>query len=172
MKLDKLAKYSLIVTSLSLSIGAFSSTTGSAALAFGLGGAKSKPAAEQPAAQQAATTNPQEEAAVKRVDTAKTNLDLARKRLDAAKALVKAAEAEYRAAKTDKDALVLNDQAKQLADASGLPKNGENAPAVPVPANGSPSIVPAASPVYSNNDTTIDYSGSGSNTSAPTPSAQ
>ncbi len=169
MKLDKLAKYSLIATSLSLCTSSFNNTTSGAVFAFGFGGAK--PAAEQPAA---ATTTPQIEEAAKRVDAAKTNLDLARKRLDAAKALLKAADAEYKAAKTDKDALVLNTQAQQLADASGLPKNGENAPAVPAAANGlapTNGTAPAA-PVYNTTDSTMDYTGSGSNSGAPAPSAQ
>jgi hypothetical protein len=165
MKLDKLAKYSLIAVSLNLCVSSFNSTTGGAAFAFGFGG--TKPAAAQATTAAPATTSPQIEAAAKRVDVAKTNLDLAHKRLDAAKALLKAADAEFKAAKTDKDALVLNTQAQQLADASGLPKNGENTPAMLAPANGP---VSAASPVYSSSESTIDYSNSSSG--APTPSGQ
>ncbi len=171
MKLQKIAKYSLATTVLSLCAFSLSGTTGSAVHAFGLGSTKS-------IAEQTPATSPQIEAAAQRVETAKTNLDLARKRLDATKALVRAAEAEYRAARTEKEALVLNTQAQQLADASGLPKNGENAPAIPagVPGTIAPSnpalngtTPPEQAPVYSNENTIDSTAGS---LGAPAPSGQ
>jgi hypothetical protein len=165
MKLDNLAKYSLIATALSLSTNSWLGTTGSAH-AFSLGGGSKQ------SNQQATTTvsTPQIDAAEKRVETAKTNLDLARKRLDANKSLVKAAEAEFKAAKTEKDALVLNTQAQQLADASGIPKNGENAPVPATNTSNVPVLEGAAplhsgSPVYNNNENTIEFADQG----APAP---
>ena len=113
MKLDKIAKYILVAQVIS----------SASSIAYGADPNLVVPGVTTSTPQ--AASSPQIDAAVKRVETAKTNLDLAHKRLDASKALLKAAEAEYRAAKTDKDALVLTTQAQQLADASGLPKNGE-----------------------------------------------
>ncbi len=161
MKLDKIAKYSLIATI----VGSFSG------IAYG-GELVVPGVTDQPTTQSSST--PQIDAATKRVDTASANLDLARKRLNASKALLKAAEAEFRAAKTDKDALVLTTQAQNLADASGLPKNGENAPAAPVVTT-TTTATQNTSAVYSNNESTIDYSGGASHNaqaSAPAPSAQ
>ncbi len=157
MKLDKIVKASLVAVILSSVNG----------IAYGVESNLVVPGVTTSADQ--VPTSPQIEAATRRVDTAKTNLDLAHKRLDAAKSLLKAAEAEYKAAKTDKSALLLSTQAQQLADASGLPKNGENVPAptgAAATTNALPAT-PAAAPVY-NSENTIDYSGG----SAPAPSAQ
>ncbi len=156
MKLDKIAKYSLIAVL----------TSSISGIAYG---AESNLVVPGVTDTVQSTSTPQIDAAIKRVDTAKTNLDMAHKRLDASKALLKAAEAEFRAAKTDKDALVLTTQAQQLADASGLPKNGENIPTPPAAVTNA-AVNQAAAPVYNNSESTIDSSAGGAK--APVPSAQ
>ena len=167
MKLDKIAKYSLLATM----IGSLNGIAYGAESNLVIPGVTDQNNAQT-------VSSPQIDAAVKRIETAKTNLDLARKRLDASKSLLKAAEAELRAARTDKDALVLNTQAQKLADASGLPKNGENAPVAPIAPVVTPSTAtatPNTGAVYNNNESTIDYSGgtaAGQVSSAPAPTAQ
>lgn len=170
MKLEKLVKNRFTTAALACSIVLISGTTYGAALAFSLGGNTTQ-TTEQP------VSSPQVDAATQRVESAKANLDLAHRRLDAAKALLKAAEAEFRAAKTDRDAMVLTTQAQQLADASGIPKNSETAAPVPAQANtAAPAAVAPAptatnavsTPVYTNSENTIDFSGQG----APPPSVQ
>ena len=67
-----------------------------------------------------AAVSPQLQAAADRVTKARGDLDLAHKRLNASKAIVKTADAEFKAAKADQQALTLQSQAKELADASGM----------------------------------------------------
>ncbi len=104
MKAAKLSKLGVSASLLILFFG----TVGSVNASF------FKPAAA-PAEQQVEIT-PELQTADKRVEDTGAKLEQARKQLSAARASLKAADAEFRAAKADKEALLLRQQADNLAD--------------------------------------------------------